>query len=134
MPSGQKITLFCNRSPCTSCGRYLVIELENFWKLLKRRLALNLSEADTKKLFGQLFTFQLVYTSLYKEKSKDKYPNATILKALALAGWHTQAIKGLDSKERSKAASTPWSSKPCRWTSKSSRKLRRNSRRRTSSR
>jgi hypothetical protein len=94
----QKITLFCNRSPCTSCGRYLVVELENFWKLLKRRLALKLSDEETKQLFSQVFAFQLVYTSLYKEK--DEYPNATILEALRRAGWHTAGIKAIASNKR----------------------------------
>lgn len=98
----HKITLFCNRSPCTSCGRYLVVELENFWKLLKRRLALKLSDKETKQLFSQVFGFQLVYTSLYKAKSKKGYPNPVILKALQLAGWHTVEITPISSKKRKK--------------------------------
>lgn len=106
---GWQVTLLLNRSPCTACARYLVVELTNFWRLLRKNLFLmvggkEVDDAWCKEHFSPLFELTIAYSSLYKEKTDPTYPHAVIFAALQHAGWKLEAVPPL-TKEQKKSGS-----------------------------
>lgn len=98
LPSTE-ITLLLNRSPCTACSSYLVVELENFWKLLANNLYIGATPQECKRLFSGFFAFKIVFSSYYKKREKS-YPHDVIWKALTQAGWILQKVNELSGKEK----------------------------------
>jgi hypothetical protein len=96
----QQVAIMLNRSPCSSCGRLLVAELETFWEQLAEFLRISLNTCRAK--FQRLFIFHLGYTVKYGKlgKPKNVYPNTTILAALRDAGWQLLKLPKLTAAQR----------------------------------
>jgi len=96
----RQVVLMLNRSPCSSCGRFLVAELEAFWQTLADMFGLSADQCRIK--FQNLFIFRLGYTVRYGKTGipKDRYPNFTILQALMKAGWVLEKLPKLAPKDR----------------------------------
>ncbi len=96
----RQVVLMLNRSPCSSCGRFLVAELEAFWRALADMCGLSADQCRIK--FQNMFIFRLGYTVKYGKTGipKDRYPNFTILNALTKAGWVLEKLPKLAPKDR----------------------------------
>lgn len=96
----RQIVLMLNRSPCSSCGRFLVAELEAFWSVLANMC--KMPEDQCRLKFKNMFIFRLGYAVKYGKTGVPKkiYPNFTILQALAKAGWLLEKLPKLAPKDR----------------------------------
>ena len=96
----QQVTLLLNRSPCTSCGRFLVAELEAFWNSVATELG-QPKEICQAQLKTRII-FRLGYTVEYGKVGipSDAYPNLLILAALQKAGWVLERLPKLAPQDR----------------------------------
>jgi len=96
----RQVVLMLNRSPCSSCGRFLVAELEAFWHALAEMSGMSTDWCRIR--FQNTFIFRLGYTVRYGKTGipKDRYPNFTILQALTKAGWVLEKLPKLAPKDR----------------------------------
>jgi hypothetical protein len=96
----RQVVLMLNRSPCSSCGRFFVAELEAFWQALAEMSGLSADQCRIK--FQNVFIFRLAYTVRYGKTGipKDRYPNFTILQALTKSGWVLEKLPKLAPKDR----------------------------------
>lgn len=96
----RQLTLLLNRSPCTSCGRFLVAELEAFWSALGR--VLGQTTVICRERLKTRITFNLGYGVEYGKTTQrsDQYPNLIILTALQKAGWVIKKLPIFTPQER----------------------------------
>jgi hypothetical protein len=96
----QVVTLLLNRSPCSSCGRFLVAELEAFWTALAKALGQPKEICQTQ--LKTRIVFRLAYTVEYGKLGipSDQYPNLIILTALQKAGWLLDRLPSLAPQDR----------------------------------
>jgi hypothetical protein len=96
----QQVALMLNRSPCSSCGRFLVAELVSFWEALAEYVGMAVDLCRAR--FQRLFIFRLGYAVKYGKQGIPKhfYPNFTILAALTKAGWLLEKLPKVESAQR----------------------------------